>query len=225
MKTIERFRKCLGWVMALLMLAVTGGWAGHASGATAEGKSLGDLRAVLGDLRKGGLVIYFRHASTDQSAKGDAAADMARCDTQRNLSAKGREEAAQIGKAITALRIPVGSVLASPFCRAKDTAQLAFGRFAVSKDLHFSIGADAAEMKQLADALRRLLSTPPPPGTNSVIVSHSANLREAAGIFPKPEGVAYVFRPLPNGEFEAAARILPEDWSRVAQPIRGATAR
>jgi len=225
MKTIERSRIWLGWLMVLFLIAGGGGWAGSAASATAESKPLGDLRAVLGDLRKGGFVIYFRHASTDQSAGGDEAADLARCETQRNLSAKGREEAAQIGKAIKALGIPVGSVLASPFCRTQDTARLAFGRFTVNKDLYFSIGADAGEMKRLASALRQLLSTPPAPGTNAVIVSHSANLREAAGIFPKPEGVAYVFRPLPHGEFEAVARILPEAWSGVAQLERAAAAR
>jgi phosphohistidine phosphatase SixA len=225
MKTAERSRKCLGWLMALLLFAGGGGWAGSAASATAESKPPGDLRAVLGELRKGGLVIYFRHASTDQSAGSDEAADLARCETQRNLTVKGREEAAQIGKAIKALGIPVGSVLASPFCRAKDTARLAFGRFTESKDLYFSIGADAGEMKRLAGALRQLLSTPPTAGTNTVLVSHTANLREAAGIFPKPEGVAYVFRPLPRGGFEAVARILPDEWGGVAQPKRGAAAR
>jgi len=58
-----------------------------------------------------------------------------------------------------------------------------------------------------------------------VLVSHSANLREAAGIFAKPEGAAYVFRPLPDGKFEAVARILPQDWSGAAQPARAAPAR
>jgi hypothetical protein len=61
-----------------------------------------------------------------------------------------------------------------------------------------------------------MLSTPPAKATNAVIVSHTANLREAAGIWPKPEGVAYVFRPLPEGKFEAIAMVLPEDWGRVA---------
>lgn len=225
MKTVERSRKWLGWLMALLLFAGGGGWAGGAENATVESKPLGDLRAVLGELRTGGFVIYFRHAATDQEVAGDAAADLARCETQRNLSAKGREDAARIGNAISALGIPVERVLASPFCRAKDTARLAFGRFTVSKDLYFAIGADASEVKQLTNALRQLLSTPPPPGTNAVLVSHSANLREAAGIFAKPEGVAYVFRPLPNGKFEAIAMILPDDWSSVAQLKRGAAAR
>jgi phosphohistidine phosphatase SixA len=210
------------WLIALLLFAAAAAWGGGAADATAQGKPLGDLRTVLGELRKGGFVIYFRHAATDQDAPSDAAADLARCETQRNLSAKGREQAAQIGAAIRALRIPVGSVLASPFCRTKDTARLAFGRFAVSQDLYFVIGAEASETKRLAGALHQLLSTPPPAGTNAVLVSHSANLLEAAGIFAKPEGAAYVFRPLPHGEFEAVARILPEDWRSVAQLGRAA---
>jgi hypothetical protein len=70
-----------------------------------------------------------------------------------------------------------------------------------------------------------MLATAPAKGSNAVIVSHTANLREAAGIWPKPEGVAYVFRPLPRGGFEAVARILPDEWGGVAQPKRGAAAR
>jgi len=221
--TFAQYGKSLGWIVAALSIAVGAAAAGDEE--PGLDKPLADLRTVLGELRKGGFVIYFRHTSTDQSTAGDADADLERCETQRNLSAEGRAEAAQIGKSIKALRIPVGSVLASPFCRTQDTARLAFGRVAVSKDLYFALGADETEMTRLRDALRRMLSTPPPPGTNVVLVSHSANLREAAGIFAKPEGVAYIFRPLPNGKFEAVARILPQDWGGAAQPARTAAAR
>lgn len=177
---------------------------------------LGDLRSVLGELRKGGLVIYFRHGATDQTGSGDEDADLAMCETQRNLSAEGRAQAVRIGKAFKALRIPVGSVTTSPFCRAKDTARLAFGRFTVSNDLYFAIGTDALETKRFAESLRGMLSTAPSAATNAVIVSHTANLREATGIWPKPEGVAYVFRPSPGGRFEAIAMVLPEEWSGAA---------
>jgi phosphohistidine phosphatase SixA len=185
--------------------------------AASAADKLTDLSSVLGELRKGGFVIYFRHGPTDQTGSGDEAADLMKCETQRNLSAEGREQAMQIGKAFQALRIPVGTVTTSPFCRTKDTAKLAFGRFTVSNDLYFAIGTDASETKRFAESLRRMLSTPPARATNAVIVSHTANLREAAGIWPKPEGVAYVFRPLPGGQFEAIAMVLPGDWGRVAR--------
>ena len=82
---------------------------------------------------------------------------------------------------------------------------------------YFAIGADAGKTRQFTDSLRRMLSTRPAKATNAVIVSHTANLREAAGIWPKPEGVAYVFRPLPGGKFVAIAMVLPEDWGNVAR--------
>ena len=121
------------------------------------------------------------------------------------------------GKAFKALGIPVSTVTASPFCRTRDTAQLAFGHLNVSNDLYLTIGVDANETYRVTESLRRMLSTPPPNATNAVIVSHMSNLREATGIWPKPEGVAYVFRPLPGGKFLAIARVLPEDWGNVAK--------
>ena len=181
------------------------------------GEKLADLSSALGDLRNGGYIIYFRHGATDQTGANDEAADLTKCETQRNLSAEGREQAKQIGNAFRSLRIPVGTVTASPFCRTRDTARLAFGRYTVSDDLRFAIGADAGETARFAESLRRMLSTAPAKATNAVIVSHTANLREAAGIWPKPEGVAYVFRPLPGGMFEATAMVMPEDWSKVAR--------
>jgi len=184
--------------------------------AASPGSDLGDLRSVLGELRMGGLVIYFRHGATDRTGTGDEAADLAMCETQRNLSAEGRVQAVRIGKSFKALRIPVGTITTSPFCRTKDTAKLAFGRLTVSNDLYFAIGTSALDTKRFAESLRAMLSTLPASATNSVIVSHSANLREATGFWPKREGMAYVFRPLPGGRFEAIAMIPPEEWSEVA---------
>jgi phosphohistidine phosphatase SixA len=188
-----------------------------ASASSAQGAPLPALNAVLDDLRKGGLVIYFRHGITDETGPRDESADLAACATQRNLSAEGREQATQIGKAFHALGINVGAVTTSPFCRCKDTAKLAFGRFTINDDLYFAMDTGAEKTRQLATALRRTLSTPPAAGTNTVIVSHTANLREAADIWPKPEGVAYVFRPLPGGRFEVVARVSPEEWTAAAK--------
>ena len=179
-----------------------------------------DVRAIAAELRKGGYVVFFRHAPTETTGATDEAADLKRCETQRNLSAEGRAQASTIGRAFKALRIPVGQVLASPFCRTKDTARLAFGRFTVNTDLLFVIDTEAAETKRLSESLRTMLATPPAPGTNTILVSHSANLREAAGIFAKPEGAAYVFRPVANGRFETVARLLPQDWQAAAEQAR-----
>lgn len=203
-----------GMVMLAALCAAFNTVAPAATAAAAD--RLPGLSPVLDELRKGGLVIYFRHGSTEQGGAKDETADLAKCETQRNLSAAGREQATQIGAAFRTLQIPVGTVLTSPFCRCKDTAKLAFGRFTVDNDLFFAIRVGAEETKRLTQSLRRMLSTTPPAKTNTVLVSHTANLREAAGIWPKPEGVAYVFRPLPGGRFEPVAVILPGEWAEVA---------
>jgi phosphohistidine phosphatase SixA len=210
----EALRQLLGIAMLPGLIALA--HAAVAAPAATAADKLGDLSSVLGELRKGGLVIYFRHGPTDQTGPSDAAADLSKCETQRNLSAEGRGKATQIGKAFQALRIPVGTVTTSPFCRCKDTAQLAFGHFAINNDLYFSIGTDASDTRRFTKSLRRMLSTVPATPTNAVIVSHTANLREAAGIWPGTEGVAYIFRPLPEGQFEAIAKVMPDDWGHVA---------
>jgi phosphohistidine phosphatase SixA len=212
--------RCHRKIGALIALVATMAFAAPAPAANAE--ELGDLSSVLGELRNGGLIIYFRHGATDQTGSNDEAADLEKCETQRNLSAEGRQRATQIGKAFQTLRIPVGTVTTSPFCRTKDTAKLAFGRFTISNDLYLTIGSSSSETQRVAESLRSMLSTAPARATNSIIVSHMSNLRDATGIWPKPEGVAFIFRPLPGGKFAAIARVLPEEWSKVAiRPTAG----
>lgn len=197
-------------LVATMILVVP---AAHANAAD----KLADLSSVLGELREGGFVIYLRHGRTEKTGSSDEATDLMKCETQRSLSAQGREQATEINKAFQALRIPVGTVTTSPFCRCEETAKLAFGRFTISNDLYSVAQSDASETKRFTQSLRRMLSTAPAKGTNAIIVSHNSNLREATGIWPKPEGVAYVFRALPGGEFEAIAKVLPEDWGKVAR--------
>jgi broad specificity phosphatase PhoE len=219
MKPVHWGRAVLTLRTAALALAACTGFLSFLAGA-AEPEAA-DLRSLLPQLRKGGYVIFIRHAATEHVGATDEAADLARCETQRRLSEAGRAQAASIGKAFKALAIPVGDVQSSPFCRAIETAALAFGRHKVNNDLVFVMSSSAAEANRLADALKRMLATAPAKGTNTVLVSHSANLREAAGIFAKPEGAVYVFRPLALGGFTPVGRILPEEWATAA---RAATA-
>lgn len=184
-----------------------------AASSSVQEPQLPGLDAVLPQLREGGFVVYLRHAATDLSGPTDEEADMSRCETQRNLSAAGRTQAIAIGEAWRELGIPVATVLTSPFCRCKDTAKLAFGHFQIKEKLYFSIGFSKDLTERQSAELRKMLGTPPAKGSNTVIVSHTANLRGATGIWPKPEGVAYVFKVLPAGEFLAVARIAAEDWT------------
>ncbi|HEX9371590.1 MAG TPA: histidine phosphatase family protein, partial [Roseiflexaceae bacterium] len=162
-------------------------------------------------------MIYFRHAATDQSQTDS---DLSRCETQRNLNEQGRADARAIGQAFRALNIPVGQVLSSNYCRTRDTAQLAFGRAELVRDIS---GLPDSEREQRTVALRRLLRTPPQAGTNTVIVSHGFNITAAANI-TIAEGEAAIFAPEVEGGFALVARVLPDEWSKLAQDAASAAA-
>lgn len=154
------------------------------------GIDLGD-RSLLEALREGGFVIYVRHAATDTSY--DQNVDLAYCSTQRNLSQLGKDQSVEIGEGIEALGIPVGEVRSSEFCRARETAELAFGKVTPDPMLTPFVGeVDEGEDARKTAALVELLSTSPEPGTNRMIVAHQYNITEAAGV-DLEEGEAAVF--------------------------------
>ena len=93
---------------------------------TVEARAGEPASSLVRRLRGGGYVLAFRHAATDFSMT-DKTRDLRNCSRQRNLNADGRRQARRIGKAFRRLGIPVGQVLASPFCRTRETARLAFG--------------------------------------------------------------------------------------------------
>ena len=77
-------------------------------------------------LRKGGVVLAFRHARAPGTFDPPAFR-LADCSTQRNLSDEGRAQALNIGQWFKARDLRPAKVLSSPWCRCIDTAILAFG--------------------------------------------------------------------------------------------------
>jgi phosphohistidine phosphatase SixA len=174
-------------------------------------------RALVRQLREGGLVIAFRHAATDQSAYDSEAGDYADCGRQRNLDLKGRRQSRAIGAAFRGLGIPVGDVRSSPYCRARDTAQLAFGRARLDRRLlePMRAGEDPGDLV-MAATFRRRLEARPRPGTNTVIVTH--NFPPRPGQATLAEGEAALFRSA-DGRLELIARVAPAHWPRLARAL------
>ena len=168
--------------------------------------------ALLAELRKGGYVIYFRHTATDFSRDDSRSKGDDDCDNQRPLTDKGREEARQIGAAFRDLKIPIATVLASPRCRTMDTAMQAFGRTEKSSDVRGGPARDPSPERYAG--LRKLLSTPPPPGANLVIASHGNPFYAVAGAPYLAEGEAAVVRPL-GSDFEIVARVRHDSWREL----------
>ena len=174
--------------------------------------------ALVKELQKGGYVIYFRHGITAEHGEKDVSdADLDDCSRQRPLSDAGQTQTKEIGAAFRALRIPAGEVYASPYCRSMDTARNIFGKATKSKALHFAIHLRTADRAGITTQLLDLLATVPAPGTNTGLVSHTANLQEAVGLWPKPEGVAHVFKPRGDGTFTYVGVMQPEAWMAEAK--------
>jgi phosphohistidine phosphatase SixA len=69
-------------------------------------------------------VLVIRHAATEPGVGDPPGFALGRCDTQRNLSAAGREDARAFGLALAALGWRPLRVLSSRWCRCLDTAAL-----------------------------------------------------------------------------------------------------
>jgi phosphohistidine phosphatase SixA len=174
-------------------------------------------RPPVARLRRGGYVVALRHAATDLTAT-DMTGDLRDCSRQRNLNAEGRRQARAIGRAFRRLEIPVGRVLASPFCRTRDTARLAFGRARPSRALlSADFFADAGAERQRA-GLRRLLATPPGRGSNTVLVSHEAAIDAATGV-TVDEGEAVIVAPGSGRRgFRIVTTVEADAWNRAERP-------
>lgn len=199
----------------LLVFALSSGPAA----AAAATPTLTDETLVLA-LRGGGYNLYFRHVATDWSQHDDVreTGDWLSCDSSRmrQLSGAGREAATAIGKAIRSLGIPVGKVLASPYCRTLETARLM--RLGPVEPSTAVMNLRSAEYfggrAAIVATAQALLATPPETGTNTVIVAHGNVAQAATPAFPG-EGDGLVFQPDGAGGFRYISQITPADWSRI----------
>jgi hypothetical protein len=167
--------------------------------------------ALVDALRAGGLTLYFRHTATDFSQDDSKMGAYGECATQRNLSERGRVQARAVGDAVKALALPVGEVLASPFCRTMETARLMFGRATPSTQVR---GWEGARGTPDYRALGKMLSTPPKAGTLRAIAGHGNPFRAIAGPPHLAEGEAAVMKAT-GDRWIVVARIRVEDWAAL----------
>jgi hypothetical protein len=168
--------------------------------------------AWLAEVRAGGYVLYFRHASTDMSQNDAAMKSFEDCAGQRNLTDKGRDETRAIGEHVKRLKIPIGTVLASPFCRTMETARLAFGKAQATHDVRG--GPARPEDPARYAPLKKLLSGRVPLRENLVISSHGNPFYSVAGPPYLAEGEMAVVRPQ-GDSFAIVARIRVADWQAL----------
>ncbi|WP_224816175.1 histidine phosphatase family protein [Hasllibacter sp. MH4015] len=164
-------------------------------------------------LQDGGHVVYIRHAQTESDYADQVTADPQNCATQRVLSRTGWQQALHIGAMIEGHGIPVGDVLSSEYCRAWQTAGLAFGTFSETSALNFEPAEEYtdAQFEAMRARVEPLIAAPIAEGTNRVIVGHDDPFEAVTGIYPEPQGVAYVLR-VADGQVEVLGAIGPDAW-------------
>ena len=135
-------------------------------------------------LKQGNNIVLLRHARTTPGVGDPPGFTLGRCETQRNLSEQGRADAQAVGAAFRQRAIPVDSVLSSRWCRALDTATLAFGKVSPAPMLD-SIFKDrvASDDGAKRDAVFALLAARRGAG-NIVLVTHAVNIEALTGVSP-----------------------------------------
>ncbi len=148
-----------------------------------------------------------RHAQTTPGVGDPAGFRIDDCATQRNLSPQGREQARLLGEALKARGVRVGEVLTSRWCRAAETAQLAFGRGEIWPPLGSTFD-DAASRAKRVEAVRKRIESFRGPD-NLFLIGHGTNIHTLTGVHPSMGGMVIVTPGGPGG-FRVLGHLEPE---------------
>jgi phosphohistidine phosphatase SixA len=141
---------------------------------------------------------------------------------QRQLSAKGRTLARELGAALAKLGVPIGEVYTSQLNRAVETGKLIGGKDVSPVDALTDSGAGSSSAMANPDgknakmgrAVRDLVSAPPKAGVNNLAVTHKTNVADAFGkeFADIREGEALVYKIGASGPAVLIARVQPGEW-------------
>ena len=161
-------RLALATTVGLFLLTVVGP-------ATATDVTWSDLRD------QKGIVVLMRHALAP--GVGDPPGfRLGQCDTQRNLSSEGRQQAQDIGARVRASRIEIACVVSSPWCRSVDTARLlGLGTVRTRAYLGSTFTAPPSVVVARTERLRRLIGSHRGEGGVLIVVAHYANIKDLTG--------------------------------------------
>jgi broad specificity phosphatase PhoE len=175
-------------LLHLLLFAACGGAvaAEQASGTASEQEQLAQA------LRMGGVIVLIRHSVTDPGVGDPPGFELGDCSTQRNLSDAGRGQASRIGQWFKQHAIEPTVVRASPWCRTRETAMLAFERFEDWSALSNLLG-DRSRQEEHARQVREAIAGIGPKEV-AVLVSHGVTINAFIGEYLR-QGELVVVRP------------------------------
>ena len=135
------------------------------------------------DLVKGGKLIFIRHAYAPGGGDPNNF-NIQDCNTQRNLSNSGRQQAKQIGSFIKDNNIPIYRVISSEWCRCRETATIAFNKYETKSFLNSFFSEKFAKNKnQQIKNLKKYIEEWKG-NKNLVFVTHYVVISELFGYAP-----------------------------------------
>lgn len=156
------------------------------------------------ELKAGGKVVLIRHAEIDRSM-GDSFLLDESCFSEKNLNELGQQQAKQIGQAFSKHAINIYKVYASPHCRTKDTAQLAFENFTINPILRLTKALNADKAEENLAKTRSLIGSFQQEGI-LILVTHRPNIGELAHIRVEPAEMVLI-EPLGDDEYDIIGRL------------------
>ena len=100
----------------------------------------------------------------------------------------------------------------------KKTANFAFGEW-TQKDsrLNFLPYENYTEdhIALMKKNVMPLLTRPPLQGTNTIIIGHDDIFEAATGIYPEPQGIAYILQIEGKNSFKIITSVLPSEWATL----------
>ena len=126
---------------------------------------------VVSLLKEEGKIIFIRHSIAPGGGDPENFS-LKDCSTQRNLSKKGIEQSKRIGEFFKKNKVIISKVLSSQWCRCKDTAFHAFGKyeefFALNSTFQIKFSGNS---KKQAEALKNFVKKWDGKG-NIIFVTH-----------------------------------------------------
>jgi phosphohistidine phosphatase SixA len=164
-----------------------------------------DDTAAWAALRAGAHIALMRHADAPGGAGDPPGFRLEDCATQRNLSDKGRADAAKIGARLKAEGIRIEKILSSPWCRCMETARLLQFGPVEAQPTFSNVFVLRGQTESLTAGARAVIDAWKGSGI-LLVVTHGANIFALTGVSPA-SGEIVVVR---GGSREAVGRLLIE---------------
>ena len=190
-----------------------------------------DSENIIESLKKGGYVIFIRHADRDHSINSetlnildhaplrDIPLDEINPIIGYCLSETGVEESKMINKILKEFKIPISKVIASNTCRTKETAQYIFDKVDYITNGLLPEGAIINQKyeESIKNEYKEVFNVFPNLGENIFIVGHSETLKDIGINLLIDQSESIILKhDQTSGEYHYVANLKARDWFKYS---------